>query len=173
MGLQDARGFQQAFQDSQLQINWQSATLELTESGGGTASYPLLYPQPTSAPSILKVQADMILMGVFWSTTWLQNNATESAAVALAPSSANPISCLGLNASIFGHSFHCWAGAAVTVPIVRNPGLMLPPPLQKFVPKATNLQVFGSTQNQLKYRTTCQVYYLSLPDYQKYMNWLG
>ncbi len=160
-----ANALARTFGQSNLQVNWQTATIELASVGGG-ATYPFLFPG-ASDDSRYEFQIDAVLMGCGFSITWFTAAAAEDACCALAPFSRTKIRVVSSPNIIYQT---CIFTQAATVPnqlIQRNPGFMFPMPLVRYVKAGTVMQLFGSKQTAIAWKNLATLYYVTVPDYLK------
>lgn len=169
--IAQANAVARVFGSSNLQVNWQTITLELEATTAGAQTYPILYPG-TSANSYYQFQVDAILLGVGMSGVWITAALAEQACVALAPKGPTQISLLKSIGFYFHTCIFCKAAVTGGLIIQRNPGFMFPPPLVKYVQAGTTIQMFGSKQTApgIYWRYTASLYFVSVPDYLRMMD---
>lgn len=164
--LAQANALARVFGASNLQTNWQTATMELA-SVTSAASYPNLAPG-ASDDSRYQFAIDAVLLGVNFSITWITANATEQACVAVAPRSSR-LRIVGSPNAFYQSSLFCYAGVTANQLIQRNPGFLFPPPLVRYVQAGTVVQLFGSAQTAIKWRNLATLYFVTVPDYLRMM----
>lgn len=162
--------------ESAFQVNFQTVTLEMTAATTG-ASYPVLNPAAAGAALTASrkiFSQDVILLGCYLSATFLTAAAVEQAAIGIGRDGLDTIRVLGDNGLYLQLAyFSLSAGGPASQSIQRNAGSFFTPPFMPKIPVGSGVQIYGSIQTSLNWRTLATIYYLTLPQYHQAVQALG
>lgn len=150
------------FGDRTLQVNFQTANIEMASVVAGAGSYPILKPGTITGRKLFG--EPVILLSVYMSTTFLSRPVVETACVCIARANAGNanLNAIGDTQMFLQQTLVTSAATLIGTAIQRNTGVTFAPPFFPLIPANSAVQLFGSDQTAagLGWYTLATIYYL-------------